>query len=227
MRAWLRPGSPYEWVGYYLYAPCHRDSTWTGTRPRLEAMGWGSAVLYVGQQTFDGLPSVLPAEKRLPSQRVVAAATCSRTLLSADQGTSEADDAIARTAAEGFPPATAIYLDLEQMLTIPDNMRAYYRAWAARILAEAQYRPAIYCHKSNAEAIYADIKAVFAAAGAVDAPLFWIANTTGFALGLPPTAAGYAFASVWQGRLDVTESWAGTTITIDVDVAATASPSRK
>src|SRR5256885_14447901 len=59
MTAWLKPNSPYEWVGYYLQAPCHRDPSWMGKRQTLTNMGWGLAVLYVGQQTFDGVPDVM------------------------------------------------------------------------------------------------------------------------------------------------------------------------
>src|SRR5437773_3453407 len=49
MGAWLKPASPYEWVGYYLQAPCHRDPSWMGKRAALTSMGWGLAVLFVGQ----------------------------------------------------------------------------------------------------------------------------------------------------------------------------------
>jgi len=55
MRAW-RDEAPYEWVGYYLPAPCHKGRSWVGTRERLADMGWGMAVLYVGQQTWDKTP---------------------------------------------------------------------------------------------------------------------------------------------------------------------------
>src|SRR4051794_32623815 len=58
MSAWRQPSSPYEWVGYYLQAPCHRDASWMGKRSTLTAMGWGLAVLFVGQQTFDGVPDI-------------------------------------------------------------------------------------------------------------------------------------------------------------------------
>src|SRR4051812_31113627 len=58
MSAWRQPGSPYEWVGYYLAAPCHRDPSWMGKRATLTAMGWGLAVLFVGQQTFEGVPDI-------------------------------------------------------------------------------------------------------------------------------------------------------------------------
>jgi hypothetical protein len=56
MRAW-RDDSHYEWVGYYLKAPCHKDASWSGKRQTLKDMGWGLAVIYVGQQTWDRVPS--------------------------------------------------------------------------------------------------------------------------------------------------------------------------
>lgn len=57
MKAW-RQETPYEWVGYYLpAAPCHKGTSWAGKRQRLLDMGWGVAVIYVGQQTWDGTPS--------------------------------------------------------------------------------------------------------------------------------------------------------------------------
>jgi hypothetical protein len=61
MLAWRAPASPYEWVGYYLTAPCHRDPSWTGRRAALSAMGWGIAVLYVGQQTWEAQAEAFPA----------------------------------------------------------------------------------------------------------------------------------------------------------------------
>jgi len=48
MSAWVKPASPYEWVGYYLQAPCHRDPSWMDKRVTLTSMGWGLAVLFVG-----------------------------------------------------------------------------------------------------------------------------------------------------------------------------------
>jgi hypothetical protein len=57
MRAWRRENTPYEWVGYYLPAPCHSGRTWVGKREQLSNMGWGMAVIYVGQQTWDRTPT--------------------------------------------------------------------------------------------------------------------------------------------------------------------------
>src|SRR5918992_3383954 len=148
MRAWVRPNSPYHWVGYYLPAPCHRDASWSGKREALAAMGWGMAVLYVGQQTWEGLPERRPAPDttRPPGDTLRAEAAqpsivCSRTLLTAARGTSDADDAIAKAAGEGFARGAHVFLDIERMTTIPASMREYYRAWVGRMLADGRYRP--------------------------------------------------------------------------------------
>lgn len=57
MRAWRHEDVPFEWVGYYLTAPCHSGTSWMGKRSRLAGMGWGMAVIYVGQQTWDKTPT--------------------------------------------------------------------------------------------------------------------------------------------------------------------------
>jgi hypothetical protein len=63
MRAW-REASPYTWVGYYLPAPCHKGTSWSGKRETLARMGWGLAVIYVGQQTWDRVPSAYETRYR-------------------------------------------------------------------------------------------------------------------------------------------------------------------
>src|SRR5688572_11134150 len=57
MQAWRHRDVPFEWVGYYLPAPCHDGLTWVGKRQRLADMGWGMAVIYVGQQTWGRTPT--------------------------------------------------------------------------------------------------------------------------------------------------------------------------
>ena len=56
MRAWRTGNSPYSWSGYYLQSPCHQDDGWMGKRETLTDMGYGLAVLYVGQQTWGRRP---------------------------------------------------------------------------------------------------------------------------------------------------------------------------
>src|ERR1700737_2191091 len=64
MHAWQTGDKPYKWVGYYLTAPCHTDSSWEGKRDTLSNMGWGMAVIYVGQQTWGRTPGARVAEAR-------------------------------------------------------------------------------------------------------------------------------------------------------------------
>jgi Domain of unknown function (DUF1906) len=241
MSAWLKPRSPYGWVGYYLDAPCHRDASWMGKRSTLNQMGWGLAVLYVGQQTFEGLPfRELPSERSnvlRPSARAGimtpptaaeisgGAVTCSRTLLTTEQGTTDAIDAVTKTASEGFPTGSVIYLDIEPMQMIPSSMDAYYRAWIQQVLADGRFRPGIYVSKSNAQAIYEGAVRAYADMHVAGSPVFWVSSTSGFSLEKSPAEVGLAFARVWQGVLDVTQSWTGVSINIDVDVAAMPSPS--
>ena len=65
MKAWKEtPGSPYKWVGYYLPAPCHNDESWVGKRDTLQQLGWGVAIVYVGQQTWGKTPRDLTSAER-------------------------------------------------------------------------------------------------------------------------------------------------------------------
>ena len=225
MRAWAAPSSPYEWAGYYLGAPCHGNTSWLGHRALLGSLGWGTAVLYVGQQTWEGVPTAQMSPAPSPAARVALSATCSRTMLSGAQGTIEGSDAAAKTANEGFPAGTVIFLDIEYMTTITQPMRDYYRSWVAQVLADGRYLPGIYCHKSNAAAIHADVAEEFLARRPTATPQFWIAGTSGFSLDGVPTDVGHPFANVWQGKLDTDETWNGVALHIDVNVADTRAPS--
>jgi hypothetical protein len=231
MRAWVRPSSPYYWVGYYLPAPCHRDASWAGKRGALAAMGWGLAVLYVGQQTWEGVPErAARADTLLPRADTTQAAAqrsiiCSRTLLTAAQGAAEADDAVAKASADGFPVGTHIFLDVERMTAIPQSMRDYYRAWVTRVLADGRFRPGIYAHQRNAQEIYADVRAVFDAAGIPDDPSFWVSSPSTLSPTSTPTDVGFRFARVWQAVIDARQTWNGVMLRVDVNVADTPSPS--
>ena len=170
MAAWKRSGE-YEWVGYYLPAPCHKDDSWTSTRARLEKQGWGLAVIYVGQQTWGKrLPSTASTHttKSTKSKKHKSSKTtrsmsrkssapvaksgkdCSASLVTTSQGAIDGRDAIAETAREGFAAGSVIFLDVEHMDAIPQRMRDYYRAWARVVLADGRYRPGIYAHTQNA-----------------------------------------------------------------------------
>ena len=223
MRAWHADGSPYEWVGYYLPAPCHRDDSWSGKRETLAAMGWGLAVIYVGQQTWDGVKG--PSARTVALARQRGTLECHRSLLGAQQGREEADDAVARTAAEGFADGTTIFLDIEYMDVVTPRMRDYYRSWIARVLADGRFRPGVYVHTRNADRIHADVVDVFSLMGVDAEPAFWIASGRGFDTDKRPADVGHVFADAWQGVLDVVQTWNGVSLPIDVNVAAVPSPS--
>jgi hypothetical protein len=233
MSAWAHGGSPYEWVGYYLPAPCHRDATWSGTRARLAALGWGFTVIYVGQQTWDGVADriaastdlLAPSATRITEGAAATGPTCSRTLLSASQGDAEGADAIAKTASEGFADGTVIFLDLEPMDSVSTVMQSYYRAWIGRVLADGRFRPGIYAHRKNAAQIYADARDVYTQHGLSGAPEFWITGGAGFSLASSPEDTGFQFASMWQGAYDVARSYHGASATIDESVSRNPSPS--
>jgi Rv2525c-like, glycoside hydrolase-like domain len=216
MQSW-REHAGYDWVGYYLQAPCHKDDSWSGKRDTLDAMGWGLAVVYVGQQTWGKTPR--------PGVRTARGATCAASLVSAEQGRLDADDAIARTAAERFPSGTAIFLDLEHMNSVPNAMREYYVAWTERVLDDGRYRPAYYAHNANAQTIYGDVRAVFDGRGIESDPPFWIAGGSNFGRDSDPRQVGHVFADVWQGVLDTWEKHGAARLPIDVNVAAVPSPS--
>ena len=93
------------------------------------------------------------------------------------------------------------------------------------MLADRRFVPGIYCHRVNADALHDAARAVYAAHGRAGEPPFWIASSGGFTLEQAPRGVGLGYANVWQGRLDVAESWGGVTLTIDANVADRRSPS--
>ena len=255
MRAWLTADKPYRWVGYYLSAPCHSDDSWEGKRDTLSSMGWGMAVIYVGQQTWGRTPGqkiavtryvtkrvkhtvrtrsgkrvVRYVNKKVPvralvSPRASRGSSCSTQFVGAARGVQDARDAIAKTASEGFASGTVIFLDLERMDVVPKAMRDYYKSWTQTVLGDGRFRPGYYAHSYNADLVYRDVKQAFVADGLQRDPPFWIASTQGFATDKAPSEVGHSFAQVWQGLLDVVETHNGVRLPIDVNVAELPSPS--
>ena len=224
MRAWKNaPGAPYSWVGYYLPSPCHKDASWTGRRELLTGMGWGLAVVYVGQQTWGRMPQPLSSAR--VASMVKAGTTCNANLLGLDRGAADGADAIAATKREGFAARSIVFLDIERMEVMPDAMRQYYRAWAKTLLSEGTFRPGVYVHAHNAQAVYDDLKQEFAAAGVKEEPRIWVASGRGFDEGKAPQDVGFAFAGVWQGMLDVARAVADIKLPVDVNVSTWTSPS--
>jgi hypothetical protein len=221
LRRWAET-APYEWVGFYLPAPCHRDASWSGKRETIAGLGFGMAVVYVGQQTWGRTPRPTSAAARAAAGRVMA---CNADLVGADRGALEGRDAVARTAAEGFAQGTIVFLDIERMPRTPAAMRAYYRAWTREVLADGRFVPGVYVHAHNAAQVHDDLVAEYAAARRAMEPPVWVASGRDFARDKAPHEVGHWFADVWQGVLDRVESHGGVRIPIDVNVAAVPSPS--
>jgi len=225
MRAWKdAKNAPYDWVGYYLpNTPCHEDRSWSGKRETLKKMGWGLAVVYVGQQTWNRTPKRLtPAQLAKLRKRGV---DCNADYLSADRGVTEALDAVRKTEAEGFPRGTVVFLDVERTEHIPARLRDYYKSWVATMLADGRYVPGVYVHSYNAEAIYTDVKNLFVAAGRDDDPRFWVASAKDFSPDKAPQDVGHDFAGMWQGAIDVVRRVADIALPIDINVSNWRSPS--
>lgn len=225
MRAWrTAPNAPYQWVGFYLpSAPCHKGTSWSGKRQSLVDMGWGLAVVYVGQQTWGRTPrNLTPAQSAALRKKNV---TCNADLITADRGVQDAQDAIRKTKAEGFPKGTVIFLDIERMEKMPTRMRDYYKSWVATVLTDGTYRPGIYVHSWNAQAVYDDVKSLYNAAGVKEEPRFWIASARDFSPEKAPTEVGHEFAGMWQGVIDVVRRVADVALPIDINVSNWRSPS--
>jgi len=253
MRAWRTGGSPYEWTGYYMPSPCHPDEGWSGKRETLTSMGYGLAVLYVGQQTWGrkpGAPHFVPVRvthtvkvhvgfgkrRHVESRRVTrtvmrrapeprASDTCNADFVTGLRGAQDGLDAAERAEQEGFPRGTVIFLDLERMDVVHQRMRDYYMNWARIVLTDGRYRPGIYVHTYNADLVYNDVKTVYQIAGAEGEPPFWVAKSEGFELNKLPHEVGHAFAAVWQGVLNVEQTFNGKTIRLDVNISGSPSPS--
>lgn len=229
MRAWRSSDSPYEWVGYYLAAPCRRDSSWVGHHGALAAMGWGLTAIYVGQQDWTQHARATNNAQRSDSQSTAPAkqgtGACASKFLTADQGASEAADAVARMRADGFAPQSIVYLDVELVTVVTPALRSYVNAWIDGVLRDGRYRPGVYCAKANAQTLYDAALARFRAAGKSGSPPFWVASTAGFETSLKPTDIGLSFAQIWQGKVGVTQRFGDAPLQIDVNVAARANPS--
>jgi hypothetical protein len=217
LSAWKFPSSPYRWIGYYLAAPCHRDASFVGKYSTLTVNGWGVAALYVGQQDWANSPSNRPpAPASDTTSKPAGPIICSATLLNSAQGTAEAADAVTKMSADGFPDGSTIYLDIERVTTVSQALMDYYRAWMSGVLRDGRYRPGVYVTKANAPAFH-DI-ALTTSDGAAYAPSFWIAAAGAIDSTTKPTDVGFDYARIWQSAFDVTQTFNGVSLRIDVNV---------
>ena len=122
MMARLKRETNLEWTGFYLPAPSHPVSTWSGKRAALVAQGWGLASLFVGQQvTGPGSHHVSMIQGQVDGVRACQAMR-----------------------AEGFPAGSWVYLDLENGPPFTDAQREYVGAWVDTV-DDNGYRAGVYC----------------------------------------------------------------------------------
>lgn len=226
MRSWF-DASPYRWVGYYLPAPCYTGTTWSGRRDVLRAMGWGFAVLFVGEQDWSAMHAA--GDTAAATDTVAAApgtaARCVSANLTAEQGAVDARAAMAAAAADGFPEGTVIFLNVERVERVRPALTAYIRSWFGTLLESGRYAPGLYAHGSNAAELYVSLETEYRRHGRSERAPLWLAHQEGFDVNRAPAESGYPVAAIWQGRFDTAESWDGVTLNIDVNVADSSDPS--
>ncbi len=236
LRAW-RAASPYRWVGYYLPAPCHTDTTWVGRRAVLADMGWGVAVIFIGEQDWAATTAAGAAASTAGAAGAAGAGAapvpagasagprCTRTNLTAAKGAADADSADSSMAAEGFPRGSRVFLDVEPVDSVSTPLATYVQAWAAELLDRGHYLPALYASARNADTLRAIQATAYARARQLAAPAFWVAGGSGFDLHAAPRESPVPFATIWQRASDFTDRWGGIALIIDQDVADSPSPS--
>src|SRR5687768_8911167 len=212
MQTW-RANSPYQWVGYYLPAPCFTNRSWVGKRSTLHSQRWGTAVLFVGEQDWRAMGRADSAGVAVEGSR------CTVANLTSENGRSHAQVADSAAFAEGFTPGTIVFLDVERVDSVSAALTGYVRAWFNELLAQGKYRPGLYAHERNATVLLAAASAEYASASRTDQPILWVAKSGGFTLESRPAASGVSSAGIWQGAHNLRETWGGVTLTIDANVA--------
>ena len=247
MQRW-RAASPYRWVGYYLPAPCHTDTTWVRRRAALTTMGWGMAVIFVGEQDWAATvavagpgvsggaggnpatggaaaPAGAPGSAAATASAPAAGPRCTRSNLTAEHGAADAAAADSLMAAEGFARGARVFLDVEPLDSVSAALTAYVRAWIGGLLDRGHYLPAVYASFRNADSLRAIEAGEYARTRSTALPAFWVAGGSGFDVHAAPRESPVPFATIWQGASDVTEHWGGVVLSIDVDVADSSAPS--
>jgi GH25 family lysozyme M1 (1,4-beta-N-acetylmuramidase) len=193
MQAWWND-SPFYYTGFYLGpAPDHPDASFMDKRQMLGNQGWGLLPVYVGHQA-------------------------AYRYLSAQTGAWNADDAAGLMATAGFPPNTAVFLDVEASRPLSDRYLGYVTAWVNEIRTQG-YTAGIYCNTASANQISS------ALSGNVE---FWVAHYTGYSLPscIPsPADSGISCAGAWQFTGDSYLSYGGIRLDIDLDTSSYTDPS--
>ncbi len=125
---WLWDNTNLWWCGFYLApAPSQQNRGWMDKYAGLKEIGWGIAPIFVGQQTEQSSPG-------------------SSHELDESNGVNDARQAAQLAAEAGFPEGSVVYLDIEAGGgPLDPDLAIYYEAWVARMIADGQYYPGVYC----------------------------------------------------------------------------------
>jgi hypothetical protein len=186
---WLNQNTNLKWCGYYLApAPNRSPCGWTGQYSTISD-NWGVLPIYVGQQ-----------DPRTATNNYTPSS-----ILTSQQGTIDATDAITLLMADSFPSGTFVYLDWEYGAIDCSGDSDYIKAWIAGVSADGRALPGIYCSHSVAQSI-ADLLDTLNPTPIVR---FWCWNVPtsdahpfeGDLANIPtidPSGCGFAGAQMWQ-----------------------------
>jgi hypothetical protein len=202
--AGLKQSTNLRWCGFYLApAPSHPNTSWMGRHSALAEMGWGFAVIYVGQQESTG-----------PGSHV----------LTTDQGKLDGADACRLAEQAGFPRGTVLFLDIEAGGPISANTAAYVKGWAPAV-RDLGYRPGVYCSHTAVHSIDA--------LGLQVHRWVYKLKTSDVGGHKPapykdadPSTSGITTAIVWQWAQNTNIDTVKGQLLVDLDTAATADPSQ-
>ncbi|HEY5410340.1 MAG TPA: glycoside hydrolase domain-containing protein, partial [Caulobacteraceae bacterium] len=188
-----------SWCGYYLVAPSHQESGWSGQRAAVEAAGLACVPIYVGQQI------VGPGSHRTGPI----------------QGTMDGNDAAAKMQAEGFRPGQVVYLDLENGAPFAAPQTDYVAAWCRQVIAGG-FRAGVYCSHKIAEAV--SIANPGAIIWAFEVPTLEPSTASPPFAAPDPAGCGFLEACIWQHEDTVTISGEGFHLVVDLDSSIIANP---
>ncbi|MBI3641966.1 MAG: DUF1906 domain-containing protein [Thaumarchaeota archaeon] len=218
----------YFFVGYYLpRAPNVFSNSWRGKRKFLKSIGWGFAVIYVGQllKKYNGI----------------------QTNLTKSQGFQDGKNAEQIAMNEGFPSGTTIFLDVENYADhnsksktpkIDPSTKNYVEGWIEYFVKNNYYVPGLYCYLLYSDELYNLSQSVYRSNNQSGAAKIWIFYTGSinhgvtkitFNLTTSPTVAR-PFAEIWQGQQNVQVQCpcpiqSGNFLTVDLDTAVNQNPS--
>ena len=151
--------------------------------------------------------------------------TCSASLVTAAQGTTDAADAVAKMRADGFPSGSTIFLDVERVNTVSPALLDYYRAWMAGVLNDGRYKPGVYVTKPNAPAATRPRRYEAASGAPSHAAILDRFHRRRSTRRRSRPTSDWTMRRSGSSSFDVTQTFNGVSLRIDVNVATKPNPS--